>query len=116
MNTIVCMKPSFDYAGERSAQDDNKYFLFSFASYFETLVFYIHYNPQKHCFVKDFRDWEWSSYLALIGSGGSRLQRSEVLEMFTGLQGFKEFHQGKLDEKKLAAVIDEEFEKDVSGF
>jgi REP element-mobilizing transposase RayT len=79
-------------------------------SYFMTLIFYIHYNPQKHGFVGDFRDWEWSSYHALVGAGGTRMKRIEVLNLFDGLQGFEEFHQGRLDEKKLAELVDDEFE------
>ena len=82
-------------------------------SYFTTLIFYIHYNPQKHGFVDDFRDWEWSSYHALIGKGDTKLKRDEVLPMFDGPKGFEEFHQGMLDEKKLAKLIDEEFELDI---
>ena len=79
-------------------------------AYFTTLIFYIHYNPQKHGFVGDFRDWEWSSYHALIGTGQTKLKRVEVLNMFDGLKGFEEFHQGMMDEKKLTVFIDEEFE------
>lgn len=30
-------------------------------AYFAGLIFYIHFNPQKHGFVKDFREWPWSS-------------------------------------------------------
>ncbi len=79
-------------------------------AYFTTLIFYIHYNPQKHGFVGDFREWEWSSYRALIGTGQTKLKRVEVLNMFDGLKGFEEFHQGMMDEKQLTVFIDEEFE------
>jgi len=79
-------------------------------AYFTTLIFYIHYNPQKHGFVDDFRDWEWSSYHAIIGIGQTKLKRDEVLTMFNGRKGFEEFHQGIADEKKLAMLVDEEFE------
>ena len=79
-------------------------------SYFKNLIFYIHYNPQKHGFVDDFRDWEWSSYHALVGTGQTKLKRDEVLNMFDGVKGFEEFHQGMVDEKKLTKLIDEEFE------
>jgi len=79
-------------------------------SYFTTLIFYIHYNPQKHGFVDDFRDWEWSSYHALVGADETKLNRAEVLNMFGGIKGFEEFHQGMVDEKKLAALIDDEFD------
>jgi|CXWL01.1.fsa_nt_gi REP element-mobilizing transposase RayT len=83
-------------------------------SYFTTLIFYIHYNPQKHGFVADFRDWQWSSYHALIGNGQTKLKRDEVLDIFDGIKGFEEFHQGMMDEKKLAKLIDEEFEYETS--
>jgi REP element-mobilizing transposase RayT len=33
--------------------------------YFGNLIRYIHQNPQHHGFVKDFRDWPYSSYHAL---------------------------------------------------
>ncbi len=79
-------------------------------SYFMTLIFYIHYNPQKHGFVGDFRDWEWSSYDALVGITPTSLKRIEVLNMFGGLKDFEEFHQGMVNEKKLAELIDNEFE------
>lgn len=82
-------------------------------AYFMTLIFYIHYNPQKHGFVEDFRDWQWSSYHALIGTDETKLKRDEVLNMFGGLKGFEEFHQTKMDEKKLAKLIDDEFESEV---
>lgn len=84
------------------------------ASYFETLIFYIHYNPQKHGFVGDFHDWQWSSYQALVGTGNTRLKRDEVLGMFSGVKGFEEFHHGMVDEKKLAVLIDDEFEYETS--
>jgi putative transposase len=83
-------------------------------SYFETLIFYIHYNPQKHGFVDDFRDWQWSSYQILLGTGDTRLKRDEVLGLFGGSKGFEEFHQGMVDEKKLAVLIDDEFERETS--
>jgi hypothetical protein len=81
-------------------------------SYFMTLIFYIHYNPQKHGFVDDFRDWEWSSYHAIVGTGETKLKRIEVLNLFGGLQAFQEFHQGWLDEIKLAKLVDDEFESE----
>jgi len=79
-------------------------------SYFMTLMFYIHFNPQKHRFVDDFRDWEWSSYHGHAGNGQPKLKCIEVLNLFGGLQGFEDYHQRALDEKILAMLVDEEFE------
>jgi REP element-mobilizing transposase RayT len=83
-------------------------------SYLVNLIFYIHYNPQKHNFVADFRDWQWSSYHALVGSGETKLKRDKVLNMFGGLKGFEDFHRGMVDEKELGMLIDEEFDYETS--
>ncbi len=47
-------------------------------SYLMRLVVYIHQNPQKHKFVNDFRDWNYSSYHQLIANVPTRLQRDGV--------------------------------------
>ncbi|MGB7538632.1 MAG: hypothetical protein WBM17_08850, partial [Anaerolineales bacterium] len=39
-------------------------------SYSINLLKYIHQNPQHHGFVKDFRDWPFSSYHTLFSVGG----------------------------------------------
>jgi len=79
-------------------------------SYFERLIFYIHYNPQKHGFVDDFRDWQWSSYAALTGAGKTRLKRDEIIKTFGSVTAFEEFHRGMVDEKELSAFIDEDLD------
>jgi REP element-mobilizing transposase RayT len=86
-------------------------------TYFENLIFYIHFNSEKHCFVADFRDWTWSSYHMLIGNGPTILKRDEVLHLFGGLQEFEKFHRERLDEKRLRQLIDKEFdiETDFTG-
>jgi putative transposase len=79
-------------------------------AYFLTLIFYIHYNPQKHAFINNFRNWKWSSYLTLTGTGETKLKRDDILRMFGNINEFKKFHETKLDEKILATLIDSEFE------
>ncbi len=46
--------------------------------YFSNLMKYIHRNPQHHGFVKDFRDWPFSSYHSLYSTG-----RGEVIHGIT---------------------------------
>lgn len=77
-------------------------------AYFCQLVFYIHFNPQKHGFVDDFRQWPWSSYHTLIASAETRLNRTEALEWFGGTRQYEEFHRGMLDEKRLAELVGDE--------
>ena len=77
-------------------------------AYASQLIFYIHFNPQKHGFVDDFREWPWSSYAALRASATTKLNRAEVLSWFGGENRFEEFHRGLVDERAVAALIDED--------
>jgi len=78
--------------------------------YFATLVFYIHFNPQKHGFVSDFRAWEWSSYPAMMSAAPTNLRREETLAWFDGRAGFVVFHAGAVDERAIAPLVPEDFE------
>jgi putative transposase len=77
-------------------------------AHFVNLIFYIHFNPQKHGFVDDFREWPWSSYGALRATAATKLKRTEVISWFGGQNQFEEFHRGMVDEKAMAALIDED--------
>jgi hypothetical protein len=61
-------------------------------TYLARLICYIHRNPQRHGFVSDFRDWKWSSYHTLAGTGPTTLLRGEVLTWFAGREGFDAAH------------------------
>ena len=73
--------------------------------YFMALIHYIHFNPQKHGFVKDFRKWPYSSYRALLSDRPTRLERKVVLDWFGGPQGFLKFHTKLTDESSISAFI-----------
>ena len=79
-------------------------------NYFTNLIFYIHFNPQKHGFVKDFREWPWSSYSAMHSSNATKLKRGEVLDWFDGATGFEHFHQGAVDEKMITKLTADDFD------
>ena len=57
------------------------------------LIVYIHQNPQKHKFVEDFRDWNYSSYHDLIGNAPTRLQRNKIMELFGSREDFIRIHK-----------------------
>ncbi len=78
--------------------------------YFVALVHYIHYNPQKHGFVNDFREWPYSSYLSLLSEAPTRLERDAVLEWFGGQQALRQFHARPADESLISALIGEDKE------
>ena len=75
-------------------------------AYFLELIFYIHFNPQKHGFIDNFRDWRWSSYQALIGTGETHLIRDEVIELFGNISALEEYHRDIEKDRKLSKVID----------
>jgi putative transposase len=61
--------------------------------HFAALIVYIHRNPQKHGFVKDFREWPYSSYYSLASARPTRLPRDDILAWFGGLEVFVAAHQ-----------------------
>jgi REP element-mobilizing transposase RayT len=69
------------------------------------LVRYIHYNPQKHGFVDDYRKWPYSSYPALISEKPSRLQRASILDWFNGREAFLTAHQEEIDLKPISYLL-----------
>jgi len=75
----------FERPFERMPVTDERYLM--------RLVVYVHQNPQKHKFVEDFRDWDYSSYLELIGNVPTRLQRDKMMELFGSRQDFMRIHQ-----------------------
>jgi putative transposase len=60
-------------------------------AYFTNLVQYIHYNPQKHGFVDDFRTYHYSSYSAHLSQKPTKLKREEILAWFGNEQNYKTF-------------------------
>jgi len=79
-------------------------------AHFQSLVAYIHRNPQKHGFVDDFRTWPYSSYQALASQQPTRLQREAVLEWFGGLAPFLAFHASYVREDAIQAIMLEDQE------
>jgi hypothetical protein len=73
--------------------------------YLWRVIHYIHWNPQKHGFVADFRDWSYSSYHALLSDKPTHLQREEVLAWFNGRLEFDAVHQMLTDEKEIQDMI-----------
>lgn len=60
--------------------------------YFTNLILYIHSNPQKHGYIKDFRTYKWSSYLSILNNSFNILHASEVIDWFGGKAKYFEQH------------------------
>jgi REP element-mobilizing transposase RayT len=67
--------------------------------YFRKLIHYNHANPVMHGFVKEMRDWKFSSYHSFLSDKVTYLKREEVLDWFGGMEQYREFHRGKVEER-----------------
>ncbi len=78
-------------------------------AYLIQLIAYIHRNPQKHGFVDDYREWEFSSYHAMLSQKATHLQRDAVLGWFDGVAGFRATHCREVDQSLIAPLIAEDY-------
>ena len=75
------------------------------AAYFSQLVWYIHYNPQKHGFVNDFRDYLHSSFHSHLQAKKTRLNRQEVLDWFGGEEAYRQYHATQKKENNIRDLL-----------
>ena len=60
---------------------------------FWNVIAYIHQNPQKHGFVKDFRDWKYSSYEVILTGRPTVIKRNEVMKWFGTRDDYLTLHR-----------------------
>ena len=63
-------------------------------AYFVQLVYYIHRNPEKHGFVRDFRTYPHSSFHAPISKRNTLLERNKLLNWFGDQAEFERYLLG----------------------
>ncbi len=73
--------------------------------YITNMVFYFHYNSQKHGFVQDFKDWEFTSYNSILNNDNSICISQKVLDWFGGRDAFEKAHVGRCDEVAMTKFI-----------
>ncbi|MGB9640335.1 MAG: transposase [Anaerolineales bacterium] len=74
------------------------------------VIAYIHQNPQKHRFVKDFRDWKWSSYGVILDDEPTKLGRAVVLDLFGGKESYVELNNQWVSDENDNWMIEGEYE------
>ncbi len=67
--------------------------------YLRYLAFYIHYNPQKHGYINDFKKYKFSSWQAYASSKPSKINRKILIELFGGHNDFIDYHNYLHEEK-----------------
>jgi hypothetical protein len=67
-------------------------------TYLNRLVWYIHANPEKHGFVKDFKDYPHTSYHSLLAQKSTKLARQEAIRLFGNAETYIQYHTLKQTE------------------
>jgi len=60
--------------------------------YLEYVIFYTHFNPEKHGIANNFRTYRFSSFKAINGTGKTSIARDLVHELYGGKEGFLNYH------------------------
>lgn len=63
--------------------------------YLRRVVYYIHFNPQRHKLVNDFHNYRLSSYQEIISNQISELKRDDTISIFQDLGNFVFYHNQK---------------------
>ncbi len=76
-------------------------------SYLLHLIAYIHRNPIHHNFTKEYDQWKFSSYNAIVSntSAKTNVKRREVIEMFGSIEDFIIFHQQNKPKKGIGKYL-----------
>ncbi len=73
--------------------------------YLMRLVFYIHFNPQKHQIVQNFRSYPYSSYNSFTTrSFDSMIDCETVYAWFNGHENFINYHDVLHDERRIKKI------------
>jgi REP element-mobilizing transposase RayT len=89
--------PLFESPFERKLIDDD--------NYLTSMIYYCHFNAQMHEFVKDFRDWEFSSYYSILENNNNMVASEKVLNWFGGFEAFEKAHEGRYEEANMKKYI-----------
>jgi putative transposase len=77
---------------------------------FWNVIAYIHQNPQKHRFVKDFRDWKHSSYEVILTGKRTVLKREEVMRWFGTREDYLSLHNQWVTDAQAKWFADSDFD------
>ena len=68
--------------------------------YLQYLIFYVHYNPEKHGITANFRNYKYNSFQTYLSTSETKLSRQLGLEIFNDLHYFINYHNVIHAEKK----------------
>jgi hypothetical protein len=74
-------------------------------SYLTSMIYYCHRNAQHHDFVKDFTQWEYSSYSAIIRNDNTLVATEKTISHFGSMKSLKDAHSIFLECKELNKYV-----------
>ena len=77
---------------------------------FWNVIAYIHQNPQKHGFVKDFREWKYSSYGVILGEKPTVIKRNEVMNWFGTKDDYLSLHSQWMNDAQAKWFTGDDFD------
>jgi putative transposase len=77
---------------------------------FWNVIAYIHQNPQKHGFVKDFRDWKYSSYGIILNEKATVINRGEVMRWFGTKEEYLSLHSEWVSDAQAKWFAEDDFD------
>jgi putative transposase len=73
---------------------------------FWNVIAYIHQNPQKHGFVRDFRDWKYSSYDVILMAKSSVINREKTIKWFGTREEYLSLHKEWMTDAQAKWFVD----------
>lgn len=67
--------------------------------YLQYCIFYVHFNPEKHGYTVNYKDYKFSSFQAYLSKKQTRIARQLGLDIFEDLESFVNYHNVLHDEK-----------------
>jgi len=77
---------------------------------FWNVIAYIHQNPQKHGFVKDFRDWKYSSYRMILSEKPNVINCAEAMKWFGTRDDYLSLHTQSVTDAQAKWFVGDDFD------
>ena len=71
----------------------------------KSMIYYCHRNARHHAFVSDLREWEFSSYHAIIRNDNTLVAAKKVIQLFGDVAAFEDSHKIYPGSKDLGKYI-----------
>ncbi|MFZ1262615.1 MAG: hypothetical protein WAT34_03825 [Chitinophagaceae bacterium] len=85
--------PLFESPFERKWVDNENYLRY--------MIYYCHHNARHHDFVKDFREWPFSSYEAIVRNDNTLVAAEKIIQRFGDVAAFEKAHSLFPEDEKL---------------